>query len=149
MCNIAQMVNVLQSLLLTDGPQGEHCIRTTTYHAFSLFKAHRSKMGVRVESDDSAPLAVSASASKEDGQLVASFVNPRTDADWSIDCELKGVSAKAATGQIIHDSDWNACNTFENPDRIIPRNLAAQVDGGRLRFDLPRMSVATIAVQIS
>ena len=36
--NIAQMVNVLQSLLLTDGPEGEHCVRTTTYHAFSLFK---------------------------------------------------------------------------------------------------------------
>src|SRR5215469_12112527 len=35
MCNIAQMVNVLQSLLLTDGPTGERCVRTTTYHAFA------------------------------------------------------------------------------------------------------------------
>ncbi len=146
MCNIAQMVNVLQSLLLTDGPQGEQCIRTSTYHAFSLFKMHRSKTAVRVESDDAAPLAVSASASKGDNQLIASFVNPRTDADWEIDCDVKGYPAKVATGQIIHDSDWNACNTFENPDRVVPRPLAVQVDGGRLRFDLPRMSVATIVV---
>ena len=58
MCNIAQIVNVLQSLLLTDGPQGEHCIRTTTYHAFMLFKAHRAKTSVRVETqgaDSSGP----------------------------------------------------------------------------------------------
>ncbi len=149
MCNIAQMVNVLHSLLFTDGPQGEHCIRTVAYHAFSLFKAHRSKMAIRVESDDSAPLGVSASASKGEGQLIASFVNPRTDADWAIDCELKGVNAKAATGQILHDSDWNACNSFDNPDRIIPRPLTAQIEGGRLRFDLPKMSVATIAIQTS
>jgi alpha-N-arabinofuranosidase len=147
MCNIAQIVNVLQSLLLTDGPQSEHCIRTTTYHAFSLFKAHRSKMAVRVETDDSAPLGVSASASKGDGQLIASFVNPRTDTDWAIDCELKGVSVKAATAQILQDPDWNACNTFDNPDRVIPRSLNVQVEGGRLRFDLPRMSLATITLQ--
>jgi alpha-L-arabinofuranosidase len=36
MCNIAQIVNVLQSLLLTEGPDGGRCVRTTTYH-FSYF----------------------------------------------------------------------------------------------------------------
>jgi len=49
MCNIAQMVNVLQSVLLTDGPEGKNCVRTTTYYAFMLFKAHRGKTAVRVE----------------------------------------------------------------------------------------------------
>ena len=39
MCNIAQMVNVLQSVLLTDGPEGKDCVRTTTYYAFMLFKS--------------------------------------------------------------------------------------------------------------
>jgi len=47
MCNIAQMVNVLQSVLLTDGPEGKNCVRTTTYYAFMLFKAHRGKTAVR------------------------------------------------------------------------------------------------------
>ena len=50
MCNIAQIVNVLQSLLLTDGPTGQNCVKTTTYHAFALFKPHRSKTAVKVES---------------------------------------------------------------------------------------------------
>jgi alpha-N-arabinofuranosidase len=47
MCNIAQMVNVLQSVLLTDGPEGKNCVRTTNYWAFMLFKPHSSKMAVR------------------------------------------------------------------------------------------------------
>jgi alpha-N-arabinofuranosidase len=51
MCNIAQMVNVLQSILLTDGPEGKNCVRTTSYHAFMLFKPHRGKMALRVEAD--------------------------------------------------------------------------------------------------
>src|SRR6185312_8298571 len=55
MCNIAQLINVLQSVLLTDGPEGKNCVRTTSYHAFMLFKAHRSKMALRVESDGSRP----------------------------------------------------------------------------------------------
>ena len=65
MCNIAQIVNVLHSLLLTDGPQGRKCVRTSTYHAFMLFKQHRSNTAVRVERDNSDPLGLSMSASKE------------------------------------------------------------------------------------
>src|SRR5437016_5803438 len=90
MCNIAQIVNVLQSLLLTDGPEGKSCIRTSTYHAFAFFKPHRSKTAVRVETQDSSPLAVSVSASKAQNELVVSFVNPRHDADFEIDLPLQG-----------------------------------------------------------
>src|SRR5437867_13260267 len=79
-CNIAQIVNVLQSLLITDGPEGNSCVRTTTYHAFALFKAHRMRSAVRVETQDSSPMGVSVSASKGEKELVVSFVNPRHDA---------------------------------------------------------------------
>jgi len=51
MCNIAQMVNVLQSVLLTDGPEGRNTVRTSTYWAFMLFKPHRGNTSVRVEAD--------------------------------------------------------------------------------------------------
>ena len=51
MCNIAQMVNVLQSLILTDGPEGRNCVRTSNYWAFMLFKAasrkERGEGGIR------------------------------------------------------------------------------------------------------
>ena len=53
MCNIAQIVNVLHSLLLTDE---DKCIRTSTYYAFEMLKAHRGKQAVKVETGDSSPL---------------------------------------------------------------------------------------------
>src|SRR5580704_5834944 len=60
MCNIAQMVNVLQAVLLTDGPEGKRCVRTTSYHAFMMFKPHRLKTSLNVETDGP-DLSVSAS----------------------------------------------------------------------------------------
>src|SRR5262249_53963429 len=94
MCNIAQIVNVLQSLLLTNGPAGEHCVKTTTYHAFALFKPHRSRTAVRAESGATGPLDLSMSASKSGQELVISFVNPKSDTALRIDCALDGRTAK-------------------------------------------------------
>jgi alpha-L-arabinofuranosidase len=149
MCNIAQIVNVLQSLLLTDGPQGEHCIRTTTYHAFSLFKPHRSKTAVRVETEDSSPLGLSVSASKSEKDLVLSFVNPRFDADLEVDCTLRGSSSKEGSALILHDPDLNACNTFDHPDRVVTRSHPVTIEGSRIRLNLSRLSVATVMLRVA
>jgi alpha-L-arabinofuranosidase len=149
MCNIAQIVNVLQSMLLTDGPDGEHCVRTTTYHAFSLFKAHRSKTAVKVETGDSSPLGISVSASKSEKELVITCVNPRSDSDVQVECTVRGSSPKQGTAQILHDADLNACNTFEQPDRVAPLQQFVRVDGGKVQIDLPRLSVATAVLPIA
>ncbi|MGH9431111.1 MAG: alpha-N-arabinofuranosidase [Terriglobia bacterium] len=147
MCNIAQMVNVLQSLLLTDGPEGKNCIRTSTYYTFALFKPHRSKTAVHVEAGDSTPLGLSASASKSDQELVVSFVNPRRDFDMQVDCTLRGTSAQAGAAQILQDADWNACNSFDNPSRLVPKSHPVTVEGSNVKIDLPRLSVVTVTLQ--
>ena len=148
MCNIAQIVNVLQSVLLTDGPQGEHCVRTTTYHAFALFQAHRSKMAVKVENASTGPLDLSVSASKSGSELIVSFVNPKADVDMRVECSLDGKTAKSAAGRILHHKDLNAANTFESPDTIIPVAHPVEAAGRSIRLDLPDLSVATVAVQM-
>jgi alpha-L-arabinofuranosidase len=148
MCNIAQMVNVLQSLLLTDGPEGKHCVRTTTYYAFELFKPHRAKTALHTETADSSPLGLSVSASKSDRELALSFVNPQHDADMQVDCSLMNLSTARGTAKILHDNDWNAFNDFDNPERIVPRDHAVTVEGSRIRLDLPRMSMATVTLRI-
>jgi alpha-L-arabinofuranosidase len=76
-------------------------------------------------------------------------VNPRTDADVSVQCELRDASTASATGQILHDADWNVANTFDTPDRLVPKPFDVQVNGSQIRFDLPSMSVATVTVQTS
>lgn len=149
MCNIAQMVNVLQSLLLTDGPEGEHCVRTTTYYAFELFKPHRNKTAVKVDSDGSPQNGLSVSASRDDNSVVVTFVNSKSDADMTIDCTLRGVSARQGTAQILHDNDWNAFNSFEQPDRVVTRSHPVRVQGSKLSLDLPRLSVVTATLQAS
>jgi alpha-N-arabinofuranosidase len=149
MCNIAQIVNVLQSMLLTDGPEGTDCIRTANYYAFLLFKPHRGKTAVRVETGDSSPLAPSASASIKDNEMVLSVVNPKHDTDVEIDFQLQGVKAKTGKAQILQDSDWNAHNSFDHPNRIVPRSHPVIVEGSRVRMGLPRMGVATIVLNLA
>lgn len=164
MCNIAQMVNVLQSVLLTDGPESPKTVRTTSYYAFLLFKAHRGKTAVAVEADGNRlpnpmpaggrgpqppaePHDLSVSASRQGGDLVISFVNPRHDIDMDVDCALRGASGRSAKAQILHDPDINAFNGFDNPDRITVKGHDVAVEGGRVRLTLPAMSVATVSVQ--
>ena len=92
-------------------------------------------------------MGISASASKGENELVVSFVNPRHDADVDIDCTIQGSSMKEAKAQILHDPDWNACNTFENPNRVVLQSHPVVVEGSRLRMDLPRLSVATVTLR--
>ena len=152
MCNIAQIVNVLQSLLLTNGSEGKQCIRTTTYHAFALFKGHRGNAAVKVDTDavtsdrEMPPLDLSVSASTKNGRVLLSLVNPFPDQDWEIQCALRGATAKNASTLLLHDTDWNAANSFDTPDRVVPKPHPVKIEGATVRLDLPRMSVATVTL---
>jgi len=148
MCNIAQIVNVLQSLLLTEGPESEKCVRTTTYYAFLLFKPHRSNTAIRVEGAGATPAEISASASKNDKEVVLSFVNPHPDSDYRVDCALRGLSLKSGDAEILHDTDINAYNSFEKPDTVVPQKHAVKIDGDRIGVDVPRLSVVTARVAL-
>jgi alpha-N-arabinofuranosidase len=169
MCNIAQMMNVLQSVLLTDGPESPNCVRTTSYYAFMLSKQHRSKMSLRVETDgpklsdfgtggrgggrgaapqqDPAP-DLSLSASRQGSEMVLTFVNPRHDVDMQVDCTLRGASAKGGRAQILHDSDLNAYNSFDNPNRVTIKPHEVAAEGDRVRITLPALSIATVTLQV-
>jgi alpha-N-arabinofuranosidase len=142
MANIAQIVNVLQSILLTDGPEGKTALRTSTYYAFQLFKAHRSNTSVKVETESSDGLGLSMSASTNGAEMVVSFVNP-SSSDMDIDCSVRGFAAKTGATQILHHADMNACNSFENPDVLVPKPHTIGVEGGRLRVTAPALSVIT------
>ncbi len=113
MCNIAQIVNVLQSVLMTDGPEGKNCVRTTSYYAFMMFKPHRGETALKVEYDgmnagmdggrggrggaqDPSP-ELSVSASKHGNQMVVTLVNPRHDLAMDVDCALRDASAKSGS----------------------------------------------------
>ena len=145
MCNIAQIVNVLHSMLLTDGAR---CIRTPAYYAFDLLKTHRGKTGVLIESGDSSPLGLSVSASRQEKELALTCVNPKHDAGMKIACSLSGAKATSGSGRVLYNQDLNACNTFEDPDRVVPRECAVNIDGAVVGIDLPPMSIVTAVLQL-
>ena len=146
MCNIAQIVNVLHSVLLTGD---DKCFRTPTYHAFDLLKPHRGKVAVRVENADTDPLGLSVSCSRQAGELVLSCVNPRHDTALNVLADLASVHPASATARILQSDDYNAPNTFEAPDRIVPVDHPVSIEGAKLKFALPPLSVATVMVRLA
>ncbi len=146
MGNIAQTVNVLHSMLLTDGP---HCVRTPAYYAFELAKPHRGKTALRFDSDDRDPTGLSVSVSREGPQIVLTCVNPKPDETLRVECVLAGATAASATARLLHHPDLNACNTFDKPDTIVPKDHPVEAARDRLRLDLPPLSVATVTLRLA
>ncbi len=146
MCNIAQITNVLHSLLLTEN---EKCIRTSTYYAFEMMKLHRSKKAIAVETGDDSPLGLSISASRQEQDLVITFVNPKHDAAIKVSAALAGVNAASGKAQVLRHDDFNACNTFDKPNEIVPKSHAIRVEGSKVEVDLPPLSIVTAALRLA
>jgi alpha-N-arabinofuranosidase len=144
MCNIAQIVNVLHSMLLTDGPK---CVRTTSYWAFYLLKAHQGATSLLTHGGDTPSLSVS--ASKKEGSLIVTLVNPSPDQALRVTCSLDAARVTSPEGKVLHDADFNAANTFDAPDRITPKPLAAAAEANKLIVELPALAVATVQAKLA
>lgn len=147
MANIAQMVNVLQAMILTDGPQ---MLRTPTYWTFHMLNAHRGGAVLKLDGDrpvygegDAAYPNLSTSATRgADGSVTLSFAN--LDADQAIDLTVNGTPANASGARILTGSSITDHNTFESPDRVMPTPWEVRVNGGRFEAELPPHSVAVV-----
>ncbi|MFL6463779.1 MAG: alpha-N-arabinofuranosidase [Bryobacteraceae bacterium] len=146
MTNIAQMVNVLHSLLLTDN---QNCVRTSTYYVYEMTKPHLSQTAVLSEVESGDPIGLSVSVSRQERDLVLTLVNPKADSGMAVHCSLAGGSATGATGRILHHSDLNAENTFTDPNRITPGDHKISIDNARISVELPPLSVVTATVRLA
>ncbi len=146
MGNIAQMVNVLHAVLLTEE---DKCVRTSTYYAFDLLKAHRGGQSLKVENGDAGPQGLSVSASRRGKELALTLVNPKHDGAMTVSCSLEGANAAGAKARILHHPDLNACNTFERPNTIVPREHAVSARGGKVSMELPPLSIVTAIVTLA
>lgn len=150
MANIAQMVNVLQAVILTDK---EKMLLTPTYHVFEMFKVHQDATSLRTDllspdyvlGQDKVP-AVSASASRDAaGKVHLSLVNAHPHEAMTVTTTLTGVEAKAVTGRILTASTMDAHNTFAAPDTVKPAAFTgAKLEAGKLTVSLPAKSVVIL-----
>ncbi len=153
MANIAQIVNVLQSMVLTSG---ERMLLTPTYHVFRMFNGHQDAEAVPVTftcDTLQAPsgrlyptLSVSASRQK-DGALLITLANPCLDKEQKITLDLDARRPKTVSGEILHDADIRAHNTFDNPGKVAPRVFrSCKISGRSVTLTLPPASVVAITV---
>lgn len=152
MANLAQMVNVLQGLILTEG---EQILLTPTYHVFEMYKVHQDNELLAVDftspeytcGGDSIPqLSVSASRD-EAGVIHISLCNMSHADNASLAIELPGVTG-SVSGKILTHSDLNAHNTFELPEAVAPVPFeGARCMDGVLQCQLPPASVVVLTLR--
>ena len=149
MANIAQTVNVLQALILTE-EDSDRILLTPTYHVFDLYKDHQDAillpLDVRSQAytlgDDTQP-GLSASASRrEDGTLylTVSNLNPHTAAATPV--IVRGMAISQAQGRILTASAMQAHNTFDAPSTVQPKTFTDfRIEGDTIHLNLPPKSV--------
>jgi len=127
MANIAQTVNVLQALLLTEG---HRVVRTPTYHVYDLYQVHQNARAVRllVEADEIAftesgqhrrLFGLAGSASVRGETLHLTIVNPGIGTPVEAVVRLRGdASIRDARATVLTDEDPAAHNTMEEPERL-------------------------------
>lgn len=128
MANIAQMINVLQAVILTEG---QKMLLTPTYHIFDMYKVHHGArlLSMEFESPDYAlggdkisQISVSSSQDKE-GKIHISICNLSPWQDADIDIDIRGFAPRYATGSIITSHEINAKNTFDAPNNLVIKCL--------------------------
>ena len=153
MANIAQTINVLQAVILTEGSK---MILTPTYHAFNMYKVHQDAklIDLNIESpdysygEDKIP-QVSATASMDnDGKLHISLCNLSPGKSSEIQCELRGKLMNKITGTILTADAMNDHNTFENPEKVSPKSFdSVSMLEGKFTAVLPAMSLVTLELE--
>jgi alpha-N-arabinofuranosidase len=151
MANIAQTVNVLQAMVLTEGAK---MLLTPTYHVFEMFKVYQDAeaLTVHVATDtyrhgEGEIPQVSVSASRRDGKTHISFCNVHPGEAAQVSLRIRGLSAAPkVSGRILTSGEMNAHNTFERPDALIPQAFDgfAEVSQDGMTVQLPPMSVAVL-----
>lgn len=149
MANIAQTIDVLQSMLLTDD-EG-HLVLTPTYHVFEMNKGHHDAALLPVHLVDAVPAtgltetdALSITASRKDGRSLVSITNTELTGPRDLIVELRGGLAQAARARVLDAEGPAARNDVSNPEAVAPRDLEVVTDADRLIVTLPPHSFATI-----
>jgi len=151
--NLAQAVNVLQALVLTDK---EKMLLTPTYHVFDLYQVHQDAQYLPLQfsspdyvmGSEKIP-ALNASASKDkSGAVHISLVNLDTKKTINLETALPGVNWKNVSGRILTSNSVSDYNTFEKPTAIkLAEFKGAKKKGGNLAVALPPKSVVVLELK--
>jgi alpha-N-arabinofuranosidase len=149
MSNIAQMINVLQAMILTDK---EKMLLTPTYHVFHMYVPFQDATFIPLElesddtyafGDDSIAKVSASSAIGTDGKLYVALTNTHPEEAETVTVDT-GNDARNATGNQLTHREMDAHNTFEEPENIMPAEVSYALQNGVLEISLPAKSVTVL-----
>ncbi len=153
MTSIAQTINVLQAMILTDGPK---MLLTPTYHVFHMFIPFQGATDLPVDlktpsytyGKTTVP-EVSVSAGRlANGDIDVALVNLNPDHAAQVSVAIAGAKAQSVSGTILTAPTMDAHNTFDDPNAVHPVAFTgAKIVGGHLTVTLPSKSVVVLSVQ--
>ena len=150
--NIAQMINVLQAMILTDK---EKMVLTPTYYVFQMYVPFQNAIFVPVGFDagwythgEIALPRVDAIAAKDaNGKLWLEITNVDPNQPVDIEASITGVTAKSAAGETLTAAKVDSVNTFDAPNTVVPKPIVAKVQGGKVALHLEPKSVTVVSIE--
>jgi alpha-L-arabinofuranosidase len=151
MANIAQMINVLQAMILTDK---EKFVRTPTYYVFKMYVPFQGAASVPVTLDAGTythgsvilPRVDAIAAKSPDGTLLLEITNLDAENPATIDADVTGIAAKSAKAETLTASTVDSVNTFESPNAVVPKPAAVKIQNGRLSLKVEPRSVTVVSI---
>ena len=150
MANLAQAVNVLQALVLTEG---EKMVLTPTYHVFDLYTGHQngelvysSCEDIRTGPDEVLPL-ISESASVKDDVMTITIANCSLDEEASVSIDVNGFYFTEGKARILTSPSVHDHNDFDNPEKVVIKDHEIKIDGKYVNITLPPFSVAAVTLK--
>ena len=152
MANIAQMINVLQAMILTDK---EKMVLTPTYYVFKMYVPFQDATFIPVAFDAGAYTHVSVTlprvdaiaAKGADGKLLLEITNLDAENPAIIDADLAGITAKSARAETLTGAAVDSVNTFESPAFVAPKPAAVKVQNGKLSLTVEPRSVTVVSIE--
>jgi len=150
--NIAQMINVLQAMILTDK---ERMVLTPTYYVYKMYVPFQDATLVPVTFDAgtythaniSLPRLDAIAAKDTNGKLWLEITNLDPNQPVMIEASVSGIAAKVAEGQTLTAPKVDSVNSFDAPNTVIPKTITAKVQDGKLALHLEPKSVTVISVE--
>ena len=148
MANIAQMVNVLQAMILTDK---EKLVLTPTFYVFKMYVPFQDATFLPVSFDAGSyaqggvtlPRVDALAAKSTDGKLLLEITNLDPNKPATINADIAGKSAKAET---LTGAAVDSVNTFDSPQAVVPRPAGVKVEGGKLSLTVEPRSVTVVTI---
>ena len=152
MANIAQMVNVLQAMIMTDQ---ERMVLTPTYHVFRMYVPFQDARLLPVHVDAgsysydgaSMPRIDAIAARDAQGSVWLAITNVDPDRSVHVSASIAAVRPRTAVGEVLTAPRVDAVNSFEAPEAVAPKRFAGEARDGKLLLDLPSKSLVVVQVR--